>query len=125
MTDEILSHSEKQIVLYTKGHFLTTDMFEDIRQITAKAFSIPVQSTHFYHLYNFITSIFLKLHEEEYISESMENFLCSLFKWKPVLKPEDMVTKMIGQISIVKASGLQLGEADEKYLPIKKKLSLK
>ena len=125
MKDEILNHSEKQIVLYSKGHFQITDMLEDIRQITAKAFSIPVESTHFSHLYNYITSIFLKLHEAEHITESMENFLCSLFKWKSVLKPEDMVTKMIGQISIVKASGLQLGEADEKYLPIKKKLSLK
>lgn len=96
-------------------------MFEDIRQITAKAFSIPVESTHFYHLYNYITSIFLKLHEAEYITESMEDFLCSLFKWKPVLKPEDMVTKMIGQISIVKASGLYLGEADDAYLLTNKK----
>lgn len=120
LTRDILNHSEKQIVLYSKGHFQTTDMIEDIRQITAKAFAIPVESTHFYHLYNYITSIFLKLHEASYITDTMESFLCSLFKWKSVLKPEDMVIKMMGQISIVKASGLYLGEADDGYLPSKK-----
>ncbi|MEC4565381.1 hypothetical protein L8C07_05440 [Paenibacillus sp. CMAA1739] len=121
MTNDILNHSEKQIVLYSKGHFQQSDLIEDVRVITARSFNIPVESTHFYHLFNYITMIFLNLHEAEYITESMENFLCSLFKWKSVLKPEDMVTKMIGQISIVKASGLDLGEADDEYLPTKRR----
>lgn len=117
--NDILSHCEKQIVLYTKGHFTKKDLIEDLRAIVAESFAIPIESTYFYHIYNHVTRIFLKLHEAEYITESMEDFLCGLFKWNRVLKPEDMINEMLGKISIVKAAGLNLGEADGKYLPIK------
>lgn len=113
---DILTESEKQLVLYSKGHFVKTDLIDDINKIVAEGFEIPLESTHFYHAYNFVTSAFLRLHEAKYIDENMHDFFCSLFKWKEVLKPEDVLQDMLGSISSVKAAGLNLGEADSKYL---------
>lgn len=117
---DILSHGEKQIVLYAKGHFKQNNLIEDLRDIVAETFIIPVESTEFYHIYNQVTKLFLKLHKAGYIQESMEEFLCSLFKWKSIINPEDVINEMLGQISIIKAAGLNLGCANKRYLPAKK-----
>jgi hypothetical protein len=118
---EILSHDEKQIVLYSKGHFIkTNNIIDDLKAITAETYEIPIEFTLFHHVYGYITRTFLKLQSHGYFDEDMESFLCSLFKWNTTLKPEDMIEKMISWISTVKAAGLNLGEADPKYIRVKK-----
>lgn len=119
----ILTHGEKQLVLYTKGHFEQSNMIDDLRSITAENFEIPVDSTEFYHIYDWVTKIFLKLKEASYITISTHDFLCSLFTWEtPVLKPEDMLRKMLSHIRGVVVAGIDLGVADERYLNIKQPL---
>ena len=117
---EILSHDEKQVVLYSKGHFVISNEIDDLRTITAEAFDISLTSTEKYHVYGYVVKIFLKLQTEKYIEASMHDFICGLFTWEtPVIQPSDMIRKMMSYISTVKAAGLDLGEADPKYLPVK------
>nr|WP_145401539.1 hypothetical protein [Paenibacillus xylanexedens] len=116
---EILTESEKQLVLYSKGHFVKTNLIDDIKKIVAEGFEIPLESTHFYHSYNFVADTFLKLHKANYIDASMHDFFCGLFKWKQILKPEDMIQDMLSNISTIRAAGLNLGKADSKYLTLK------
>ncbi|WP_340032541.1 hypothetical protein NSQ20_11795 [Paenibacillus sp. FSL K6-1122] len=113
---ELLTDSEKQLVLYSKGHFLKTNLTDDIKRIIAEGFEIPLESTQFYHVYSFVTTIFVKLHEKKYIDNSINDFLCGLFKWNDTLRPEDMIQNMMSSISSVKAVGLNLGKANSKYL---------
>lgn len=117
--EQILEYGEKQLVLYTKGHFVKTNLLEDLKKICSVRFEIPEKSVEFYIVYNAVTDIFLKLHKSNHIEEGLEDFFKSLFKWSPVLTPEDFLEKMLSPVSMVKAKGLELGSADPQYLEIK------
>lgn len=119
--EDFLTHSEKQAVLYSKGHFKVTNTIDDLKVIVSHQFVISVDSVEVKHVYHFLIRIFMKLKERNYIVEDWEEFLKGLFSWQtPTLNIEIMIDKLLSYFSSTEVEGMGLGDADPSYLTISK-----
>ena len=107
-----LSHQEKQIILYSKNHFEKTNTLEDIRLILGPLFGIKPKDVSPHGVYSYVVRLFLKLEEAGYVT-NIAYFLENLFKTaSDKIDYIAMMDKMMVEMSIAQASGMNLGEPD-------------
>ena len=116
-----LTHSEKQFIKYTKGHFVRSEnRMDDINLIVAKAFRLPKDDVGLYSVIHFVTQLFDRLMQHGYISTEGKTPLKYMLDciYKDNLKREDetLFYFMYHRIQNVTVEGLDIGEADSNYL---------
>ena len=116
--DKKLTYYEKQLILYSKGHFETVDLIEDIREIAAKQYTLPVEYTEHYSIYHFVVTTFFKLQGMGYIKLTSKELIMDLFKRRKEVDYRDVIVDMLGQISITETGvtakkPLDLGDPDQ------------
>lgn len=118
-----LTHSEKQFVLYTKGHFIQAEnRIDDINKIVAKAFALPEDDVELYSVIHFVTQLFDRLIQNGYIPTEGKTPLKYMldYIYKDNLKRDDetLFYFMYHRIQNTRSKGLKLGEADSSYLTL-------
>ncbi len=111
-----LSNEEKQLILYTKGHFLKSgNLIDDMKVIVGKAYALSFEHIEMYSIYNFVIKLYNKLVEGGYISHNKgtaEYILTKVYSRGLNRGDNSLLEFMLGEISIVKVAGLELGEID-------------
>src|SRR5690625_5222020 len=77
--NDILTHEEKQIVLYFKGHFQKTDMMKDLQVLVEPIYGNGLEGTGERNIYDTVLRIFFKLRKSGHITVDMQYFMESLF----------------------------------------------
>jgi hypothetical protein len=108
-----LTHAEKQLILYVKGHFLETDLITDLKVITGKQCGLSFEHVDPHNIYHFVVKLFLKLEEKDYIKPGLEDFILKLFsQTDEKIGYIDMIQKMLSEITITEVIGMNLGKPD-------------
>ncbi|OME55439.1 hypothetical protein BSK59_13255 [Paenibacillus odorifer] len=116
--NEKLSYGEKQLILYSKGHYKTKNKDNALRIITSWNYHIPLESTEQYHIYDYILKVFICLQEEGY-TLSPHEFLKSFFTIRrPVITFNTMIEILLIEISLVEVKELNLGEIDKQLFEL-------
>jgi len=108
-----LSYYEKQLILYTKGHFKKNYIFNDIKFFVSKEYDLNINQVSWNSIYYFIVNIYFKLIEHDCIQKPIQKFVLSLFN-----SPTDLIDyysiieKMITEISFTNTKTLNLGNID-------------
>lgn len=116
-----LTHSEKQFIKYTKGHFARSEnRIDDIKLIVAKAYALPEDDVALYSVIHFVTQLFDRLMQHGYISTEgktpLKYMLDYIYKDNLQRDDETLFYFMYYRIQNVAVEGLELGEADSSYL---------
>jgi len=108
-----LTHYEKQAILYSKNHFEKTNLIDDLKVITAKEYSLPLEYVRLHTVYVYMLDIFFKLQKAGYIKIGIKEFLENLFdNWNPKIGRYEMIGKMMVEIQNILVQGLDLGDPD-------------
>lgn len=123
--NELLNHIEKQVVLYSKGHFKRIDQIEGLKVFASELYALG--EVEVYTVYHMVSNIFFKLQRENYILISLEKFIQDeLFTRRtPQIDQSIMIGKMMVEIQNVKVEGLNLDEADYDLFPSLSKKEMK
>ena len=118
-----LTHSEKQFVLYSKGHFVrSANRIDDINLIVAKAYALPKDDVGLYSVIHFVSQLFDRLMQKGYISTEgktpLKYMLDCIYKDNLQRDDETLFYFMYCRIQNVAVEGLQIGEADSSYLKL-------
>jgi hypothetical protein len=118
-----LTHSEKQFVLYTKGHFIKSDnKIDDINKIVAKAFALPENDVGLYSVIHFVAQLFDRLIQSGYIptegKSPLKYMLDYIYKDNLQRDDESLFNFMFYSIQNTEVGGMNLGEADSTYLQL-------
>ena len=116
-----LTHSEKQFVLYTKGHFVKSEnKINDINKIVARAFRLPEDDVGLYSVIHFVTQLFDRLIQNGHIPTEgktpLKYMLDYIYKDNLKCDDETLFHFMFYRIQNTRSKGLELGEADSSYL---------
>ena len=120
-----LTHSEKQFIKYTKGHFVRSkNRLDDISLIVAKAYALPEDDVGLYSVIHFVTQLFDRLMQHDYIPTEgktpLKYMLDCIYKDNLQRDDETLFYFMYYRIQNVVVEGLELGEADSSYLKVLK-----
>lgn len=111
-----LSNEEKQLILYTKGHYSKSGyLIDDMKVIVGKAYALSFEHVEMYSIYNFAIKSYDKLVEGGYISHNKgtaEYILTKVYSKGLNREDNSLLEFMLGEISIIKVKGLELGEID-------------
>ena len=115
-----LSYWEKQLILYTKGHYARVDYEKDLKEFPAKAYLLGVEHTDQSNVFNFVTRLYTTLYENGHIPFTLEGFLTNIFKRVRFDKDNNSVDRMtimkqmLADIQGMRVLGrIELGEPDE------------
>jgi hypothetical protein len=118
----ILSHDEKQLVLYTKHWFEESQIIEDIKLIISKRTDTKVIYLTIDHVYQYMIHVFSKLVGLGYIKGGYERLLEEMFREKSSIDIKELVMLLHNKIRDIKTAGLNLGDPDPSYLPVANKI---
>lgn len=113
-----LDKMEQQVVLYCKGHFLVTDMMQDLRVLVAEAYRLPLDSMVDYSVYHYMVELWFKL-----LNDYRKHlFILDLFKHNKTISYFDfimMIKSEIANLQVYKNDEIliELGDADFSLLP--------
>lgn len=113
-----LDKIEQQVVLYCKGHFLVTDIMEDLRVLVSNAYRLPLDETKDYSIYHYMVELGFKL-IDEYRRQRM---IFDLFKHNKTISYIDMIMMIKSEIASLQVYKndeilIELGDADFSLLP--------
>ncbi|MGH0533159.1 hypothetical protein ACQVP7_27065 [Bacillus paranthracis] len=119
-----LYYWEKQLILYTKGHFKRIDYKNDIKLFTAKLYGLGLEDVGIQNVLHMVLDVYNTLCENGFINFNLKTFIFSLlressFKSEPHKIDEyDILHKLLAEIQgiPVLSKGLDLGEADNELL---------
>jgi hypothetical protein len=111
---------EKQLILYTKGHFKQINYQEDLKYFAAELYGLEPERVEWYSIINMVNDVYQTLIDKGLIDFNLKNFLSDTFRrayreesimdvtWKIVVR------EMLGEIQgmQVQGTGLELGKAD-------------
>ncbi|HDR7922271.1 hypothetical protein [Bacillus paranthracis] len=119
-----LHYWEKQLILYTKGHFKRIDYKKDIKLFTAKLYGLGLEDVGMQNVLHMVLDVYETLCENGYINFKLKTFIATLLK-KSAFKGEsnkidayDILHELLAEIQgiPVLSKGLDLGEADRELL---------
>lgn|SRR6185312_350384 len=118
-----LTHSEKQFIKYTKGHFVQSkNKIDDINLIVARAFALPKDDVGLYSVIHFVTQLFDRLMQHGYIPTAgktpLKFMLDHIYKDNLQRDDETLFYFMYYRIQNTIVEGMELGEADPSYLEL-------
>jgi hypothetical protein len=118
MTTINLHPIEKQLILYTKGHFEEIDYNRDLKYFAAEIYDLDPARVEQYSINHIVTNLYQKLVDAEYIEFSLKDFLQDTFKrsWlyynNISIDYQIVLEQMLAEIQNIKTHGLDLGEAN-------------
>lgn len=110
-----LSQMEKQLILYTKGHFKKSgNLIEDLKVFVGEAYALSLEHVEMYSIYNFVIQTYDKLMYAKYIThQSPTEYLLTKIYSRDLKRDDNSLLEfLLGDISIVKVKGLDLGLVD-------------
>ncbi|AFV21553.1 MULTISPECIES: hypothetical protein [Bacillus] len=119
-----LHYWEKQLILYTKGHFKRIDYKKDIKLFTAKLYGLGLEDVGMQNILHMVLDIYEALCENGYINFKLKTFIATLLK-KSAFKSEsnkidayDILQELLAEIQGISVlrNGLDLGKADRELL---------
>lgn len=119
-----LHYWEKQLILYTKGHFKRIDYKKDLKLFTAKLYGLGLEDVGMQNVLHMVLDVYETLCENGYINFKLKTFIATLLK-KTAFKSEsnkidayDILHELLAEIQgiPVLSNGLDLGEADRELL---------
>lgn len=124
-----LTGSEKQFLLYTKGHFEKgEDLIEDVKVFAANNFGLYIEHTSWSNAMNFVVRLFDDLIEAGYIrteGKSPTEYLLSEILHHNLQRDDNSLLKfMIGRMQFTNVAGLDLPEASSSYMKLRIKESV-
>ncbi|MFJ8528522.1 hypothetical protein [Bacillus sp. NPDC094106] len=119
-----LHYWEKQLILYTKGHFKRIDYKKDIKLFTAKLYGLGLEDVGMQNVLHMVLDVYETLCKNGYINFNLKTFIATLLK-KSAFKSEsnkidgyDILQELLAEIQNIPvlSKGLDLGEADRELL---------
>lgn len=119
-----LHYWEKQLILYTKGHFKRIDYKKDLKLFTAKLYGLGLEDVGMQNVLHMVLDVYETLCENGYINFKLKTFIATLLK-KSAFKSEsnkintyDILHELLAEIQDIPvlSNGLDLGEADRELL---------
>jgi hypothetical protein len=113
-----LHEYEKQLILYTKGHFKEINYNRDLKYFAAKLYALDPNRVEQYSIIHMVSSLYDTLVNADYIRFELTLFLAECFKkamWDNSEKSinwDIILDRMLAGIQNTKVKGLELGEAD-------------
>jgi hypothetical protein len=113
-----LHEYEKQLILYTKGHFKEINYNRDLKYFAAKLYDLYPSQVEQYSIIHMVTHIYQKLVTSGYIRFILPLFLDDIFKraWRENgnhnASWDTVLNQMLAEIQNTRVQGLNLGEAD-------------
>ncbi|WP_437261216.1 hypothetical protein [Bacillus thuringiensis] len=112
---------EKQLILYTKGHFKCINYEKDIKHFAANLYGLKLEQVSTDNVLHMVLDIYEKLCLNDYIKFNFKNFISDLFKKSYFTDKggkvdlSDILNQVLSQIQNIPVvrSGLNLGEADK------------
>jgi hypothetical protein len=119
-----LNYWEKQLILYTKGHFGRTDYNKDLKHFPSRLYGLSLEHTDDYNVLGMVTRLYQKLVDDNHIRFTLEKFIGDIFRrasierHKNEVAYDDVLRQMLVEISMVQIRKggnieLDLGTADE------------
>jgi hypothetical protein len=117
----ILTESEKQFLLYTKGHFVRGDiLFDDLKVFAAKQYGYDPEYAYLGSIVHFMTQLYIGLIKAGYIGtrgdDPMEYLINAIFKNNLKSDDDTLLRFIMGDLAYVSVAGLDIGKADNSYL---------
>lgn len=119
-----LHYWEKQLILYTKGHFKRIDYKKDLKLFTAKLYGLGLEDVGMQNVLHMVLDVYETLCENGYINFKLKTFIATLLK-KSAFKSEsnkidayDILQELLAEIQGISVlrNGLDLGKADRELL---------
>ncbi|MEB9467871.1 hypothetical protein P4J10_14445 [Bacillus cereus] len=112
---------EKQLILYTKGHFKRINYEKDIKHFAANLYGLKLKQVSTDNVLHMVLDIYEKLCLNDYIKFNFKNFISDLFKKSyftdkgDKVDLSDILNQVLSQIQNIPVvrSGLDLGEVDK------------
>ncbi|KXY51058.1 hypothetical protein AT268_31640 [Bacillus cereus] len=119
-----LHYWEKQLILYTKGHFKRIDYKKDIKLFTAKLYGLGLEDVGMQNVLHMVLDVYETLCENGCINFKLKTFIATLlkksaFKGEPhKIDEDDILHELLAEIQGISVlnTGLDLGEANRELL---------
>ncbi|PDZ55741.1 hypothetical protein CON15_19565 [Bacillus cereus] len=116
-----IDYWEKQLILYTKGHFKRINYKKDIKHFAANLYGLNLEQVSTDNVLHMVLDIYENLCLNDYIEFNFKNFISDLFKNAyftdrgDKVDLSDILNQMLSQIqnTPVVRKGLNLGEVDK------------
>lgn len=115
---------EKQLILYTKGHFKRIDYKKDIKLFPAKLYGLGVDQVDMKNVLHMVVDIYDTLCKNKYIDFNLKTFIHSLLRESAFkgtshkTNVDDILNMLLAEIQNIPvvSKGLDLGKADGELL---------
>ncbi|WP_257142918.1 MULTISPECIES: hypothetical protein [Bacillus cereus group] len=119
-----LHYWEKQLILYTKGHFKRIDYKKDLKLFTAKLYALGLEDVGSKNILHMVLDIYETLCENGYINFNFKTFIFNLLRESSFksdshsIDDNDILHKLLAEIQNIPvlSKGLDLGEPDSELL---------
>jgi hypothetical protein len=114
-----LNYWEKQLILYTKGHFGRTDYDKDLKRFPAELYGLSLEHTDNYNVLGMVVRLYQKLVDTGHIHFTLEKFIADIFKRasfersKNEVAYQDVLRQMLAEFQ-----GLQVRDDDNVLLDL-------
>jgi hypothetical protein len=119
-----LNYWEKQLILYTKGHFGRTNYDKDLKRFPAELYGLSLEHTDNYNVLGMVIRLYQKLVDSGHIRFTLEKFIADIFKrasferHKSEVAYQDVLRQMLAEFQGLQVRDdekvlLDLGSADE------------
>ncbi|PKR82902.1 hypothetical protein [Heyndrickxia camelliae] len=116
-----LKYWEKQLILYTKGHYPRTDYEKDLVHFPSEFYGLSLEQTYQYNVLHMVTDVYQKLVANGHIQFKLDTFITDIFKrawWdngKKEVSYDHILKHMLSEIQniVILNSGIELGGVDE------------
>jgi hypothetical protein len=124
-----LHEIEKQLILYTKGHFKRINYDEDLKHFAAKLYGLNTETVELYSIINMVIDTYQALVDLGYINFKIDKFLSDTFRraWRDESKREvnwnTVLKEMLAEVSCMQVNfeeqskSLNLGKVDLTIIP--------
>lgn len=110
-----LHYWEKQLILYTKGHFKRLNYAEDLKWFPAELYGLEVEQVSIENVFHMVVDVYETLGKYGFVHFELKEFLASLFRGSSSVQLETVIRQLLSEIQgmSVANTGLELGEADK------------
>lgn len=127
-----LHYWEKQLILYTKGHFGRTDYIKDLKYFPSELYGLSIERTDNYNVFGMVVRLYQKLVDHKYIPFTLERFIGDTFRrtyrenGKNEVSYDDVLRQMLAEIQgiAVMENGVRILELGKPYEKLKDKIKL-
>jgi hypothetical protein len=116
-----LNYWEKQLILYTKGHFGRVNYERDLKRFPSELYGLSLEHTDNYNVLGMVVRLYQKLVDGYFIRFTLEKFITDIFKRASIERSknevsyDDVLRQMLAELQ-----GLQVREGEELIIDLGK-----